>query len=144
MASQNWNEDLKTGVLWQDIQHQRFFEIRDALSESANSENIKLFEKFLVQLDQYIIDHFATEEIYMKETDFTGMGAHLKEHQIFTKKLAKAKREFIEYKKAVILGDEIALNPWLDLGLELEIWFVEHIKGSDQVLGQHLLESKRL
>jgi len=144
MDRQEWNEQLKTGILWQDLQHQRFFEIRDALSSSSEAENIKQFEKALVQLDQYIADHFATEEAYMKQTGYQFAPEHLKEHQIFIKKFSRAKREFIEYKKARILGDDVALNPWLDLSLELEIWFVEHIQGSDQKLAGHLKDAKRL
>jgi len=141
---QNWSDTLKTGILWQDLQHQRFFEIRDALASSSKSENIKLFERSLVQLNQYIFDHFATEEAYMRQTCYPSIDEHLKEHQIFDKKLSRAKREFIEYKKAQILGDEMGHNPWLDLSLELEIWFIEHIQGSDHKLGDHLKQANML
>ncbi|OGG99549.1 MAG: hypothetical protein A2600_08705 [Candidatus Lambdaproteobacteria bacterium RIFOXYD1_FULL_56_27] len=143
MANQEWNKALETGLLWQDHQHRRFFAIRDLLLKSAESADSKLFERTLVLLEHYVADHFSTEEAYMNETHYPELADHLKEHQTFAKMVQRAKREYLAYKKALDEGDDTAHNPWIDLGLDLEIWFVEHIRGSDHRLGEFLLQQNR-
>ena len=58
--------------------------------------------------------------------------------------IKRAKKEFLAYRRAQQEGDESALNPWLDLSLDLELWFVEHIRGSDRELGAYLKEQNLL
>lgn len=144
MSSTEWSADLEIGIVWQDHQHQKFFRIRDLLKSSNAIADMKLFAQALMQLQHYVDDHFGTEEAYMDRTGYPAAEDHKKEHALFKKKLRRAKKEFLAYRRAQQEGDEAALNPWLDLSLDLELWFVEHIRGSDRELGAYLKEQRLL
>ena len=138
MAQAEWSAELEVGLLWQDHQHKRFFAIRDQLSHASKIEDQRAFKRALLQLENYIQDHFSLEETYMNQADYPGSADHFKEHQIFIHKLNRAKREFKAYLKELAEDGFAGHNPWLDLSLDLEIWFVEHIKGTDRELAEWL------
>ncbi|MDT8445646.1 MAG: hemerythrin domain-containing protein [bacterium] len=140
MTPLQWSSDLEIGILWQDHQHRRFFKIRDLLTRSSEAEDMKLFAQALMQLEHYVEDHFSTEEAYMSKRGYPQEKEHLAEHKTFVQMLKRAKKEFLLYRRALTEGDHSGLNPWLDLSLDLELWFVEHIKGSDRLLGNFLKE----
>src|SRR3989339_700880 len=139
MGSAVWSADLEVGLLWQDHQHKRFFVIRDQLARSSKLEDKRSFKLALLQLENYVQGHFSLEEIYMNQSNYPGSADHFKEHQIFIHKLNRAKREFKLYLKELAEEGYTGTNPWLDLSLDLEIWFVEHINGTDRRLANWII-----
>src|SRR3989339_1946287 len=99
MGSAVWSADLEVGLLWQDHQHKRFFVIRDQLAQSSKLEDKRAFKLALLQLENYVQDHFSLEEVYMNQSDYPGSKEHFREHQLFIHKLNRAKREFNHYLK---------------------------------------------
>ena len=82
--SLKWSKDLETGVEIIDNQHKEMFkQVKDflkAVEEKRSEQEIIKLVKFL---ENYIIDHFNTEEEYMEKYEYPGTSYHKKEHIIF-------------------------------------------------------------
>ena len=82
-----WSERYETGIGILDLQHQELFEFIETLAasfrEGAATQKIRLALKFLAS---YTVNHFKTEEAFMKEMGYPSFMAHVAEHsQLFAK-----------------------------------------------------------
>ena len=71
-----WNESYRTGYAEVDIQHQKLFELGNALFLSDHSEA----RKYLMELYKYTRCHFESEEAIMLELHATNLVEHRKIH----------------------------------------------------------------
>ena len=76
----NWTEDIAVGVELIDEQHRNLFEhlnnFVDAIDNGAGTDEI---EKVVGFLDKYVIEHFDTEEMMMKEVSCPDMEEHIRD-----------------------------------------------------------------
>lgn len=81
MAIANWSCRYETGIGSIDSQHQALFQALNLLADSfkagTSKEQVKDSLDFLVK---YTIEHFQTEESYMREMDYPGLGPHMALH----------------------------------------------------------------
>jgi len=129
------DEDYKNGIIWQDIQHQRLLSTIKSLANSAvaGRSDKELFYKTIYFLKEYISCHFATEELYMTKYGYPGIKNHLEEHHLFIEDFKK----FISQSIYSAKESATLLN-------SLNVWFVNHIKGTDRQLAKFLLDRAKI
>ena len=123
-----WLDSYNLGVADIDRQHQEFFikykEFCLAMAAGAGRTTIG---EVLRTLQGYADFHFACEESLMESIAFTGLAAHIAQHELFRETLALLIRDF--YAGIDILdGVYLFFNHWL----------VRHIQESDQRIGAFL------
>ena len=134
-----WTEDLTVGVEKIDSQHRELFKrinsLRTALRDgSARDET----EKTLEFLEQYVQEHFAMEENYMRKYGYHGIMAHRTEHEGFVKDLNEYKAKWKE------LNREGEITSFLEIEMERRFsqWLADHIGRTDKAMGEFILKKE--
>ncbi len=120
--NQSWNDSFLIGISVVDKQHKRLIDLFDEIisvsNEDYDEDRILLL---LNELQRYTIYHFNTEEELMRQANFQNTEMHLKQHNLFKKKIG----DFMiahNYKNIVLLNQII---------LFLRKWLVTHIRDID-------------
>jgi hemerythrin len=116
-----WSERYETGIGILDLQHQELFEFIETLAasfrEGAATQKIRLALKFLAS---YTVNHFKTEEAFMKEMGYPSFMAHVAEHsQLFAK--------VRHFQTSLMEGEAITM----EVAAFLADWFHHHIEDMD-------------
>jgi len=125
-------QKYKTGILWQDIQHQQLIELLENFSE-ADQMGQDTFTYTLAFLVMYVNHHFRLEEAYMEAYTYPDLVAHKREHAAYTMRLKEFRQTHASY--SIEAGDilqKTVLN-----------WILKHIMGDDQKLGKFILMEER-
>jgi hemerythrin len=76
-----WNNTFSVGVSKIDEQHQEFVSLLNELHDSVQREKAgEVISHVLTELQRYVIDHFKTEESWMKLYNFPDIASHKREH----------------------------------------------------------------
>ncbi len=94
MAYMNWDNSFSVGVEEIDAQHKNLINIFNKFYYRIESDDKKALGRLLASLVEYTVYHFATEEKYMKKFNYPDAENHIKEHQLFTEKVADVKKRF--------------------------------------------------
>ncbi|MEW6671618.1 MAG: bacteriohemerythrin [Thermodesulfobacteriota bacterium] len=78
-----WNQDFNVGIQQIDEQHKVFIEKINLLISSPQAATES---GLLIQMTQYVREHFALEEELMAQYDYPDREAHIKSHQDFRNK----------------------------------------------------------
>ncbi len=113
-------------LIWQDLQHQRLFEIIDSLKDDTDAQEVVL------QLHLYMDCHFALEEAYMQQLGYPDYEAHLEAHNKFR----------IEVLKLLDHGPDGEQERQLLSGY-LRRWLKLHVLGIDKELEAFILASNK-
>jgi hemerythrin len=121
-----WRDEFLIGVEELDYEHRDLINRLNELHEELANHNEKgEIEGCLGEIHTRVVAHFALEEHFMLDNNFTGYAHHKKEHD-----------DFLEV--IVDLIDKFRTDPELSYGHELEEqlqhWIVNHITTSDQEL----------
>jgi hemerythrin-like metal-binding protein len=123
VAIVTWTKDLSVGNVALDAQHQRLFGMMNELHDAMIAQKTRdVLGKLLRDLVMYTKTHFNDEERHMSEIKYTGLAAHLLEHQQFTKQVQEVSARF-EAGRASAGIETLSL---------LKDWLLNHIKGVDQ------------
>ena len=118
-----WNDKYSVNISLIDEQHKKLFEILNkAIIAKKHSKVTKDILGILDEMTEYALEHFETEEHYMKEFSFPEYQAHRKEHIDFT-------NNTIDYKNRVVGGGFHIINEILEY---LKQWLVNHIQVTDK------------
>jgi hemerythrin len=130
-----WTSDLSVGVQEIDNQHKELFErinsLRTAMSLGKGRTEIGKTVKFL---EEYVVEHFSTEEKYMSRYDYGAYLVHKAEHQAFIK-------DFSEFKKKLEgLESQGGITSFLTIDVQHRLvdWLLNHIGKIDKSLGAFL------
>lgn len=127
-----WSENIKTGLEWQDFQHKALLDNMYQLYEDITGQKrIEHLTEALNFLDQYVVDHFGMEEVYMNKLDYPQKEDHVRQHQHFI--------EMIEDLKGI--SSSKGFLKCASLINELNIWFIEHISEVDAELANFIKEN---
>lgn len=119
-----WNSSISVGDATIDSQHQKLLHQINLLLETIRSHMEKeKIEQSLKFLDDYIDDHLAYEEVYMKKHQYPLYTEHKKIHQGFKKRYKAFK---IELKTE---STEVVIN---NIENFLANWWWNHISVEDQ------------
>jgi PAS domain S-box-containing protein/hemerythrin-like metal-binding protein len=98
------------------------------LLETENSQ--QPLREVITELVQYIQDHFAREELWMKKSNYPYAKNHSEVHHIITKQLIE---------KLVTCSEKDIL---LWLSTEMSVWLVDHIMEMDKPLHKYIMKNK--
>lgn len=128
MATINWDESLSVKIPSINKEHKKLIDLVNSFYDSLSQGSGK--EKLLIVIEtlkKYTIEHFSTEEMYMKHLNFHGYNSHKSEH-----------KKFIE---TVLLFEERYKNGKLIISVEvtnfIKDWIYNHIMGTIFYLHQN-------
>jgi hemerythrin len=126
-----WMKSYEIKVSEIDEQHQELFRMFNELMTAVWDGNGKdAVKEMLGFTANYAVNHFVTEENYMLKHGYPGYEAHKKLHDDFTEDVLKFLKEY-ENGGATA---EVVVSVVLNLGN----WTREHIRDTDQKLGEYL------
>jgi len=118
-----WNDKYCMGISIIDEEHKKLIGILNkTIHAKEHSDNKEELKEVLEEMTKYVLEHFGTEEDYMKEFNYPEYQHHSKEHYAFFTKT-------IAYFDRVVNGDYHISN---ELIKYLKQWLVNHIQGSDR------------
>jgi hemerythrin len=117
-----WKDEYSVGVEKIDRQHQHLFEIINKLIERpVSSDDSELVSDILTEMINYAREHFATEEMLMRQNGCPEIELHNKEHDYFINTTAELTIGFMDNRNTT--GGEITEF--------LIIWLTKHILKTD-------------
>jgi len=120
-----WNKNLETGNQTVDDQHREIFKlVQKVLDADVFEDRKEKIETSLGFLSNYALEHFATEEKLMNESNYPDVTVHKGQHDKFVEEVVA----FMKLFKTE--GDSINISQSIN-GLVVT-WLNEHIKGSDK------------
>lgn len=126
-----WNDNLSTGIDWQDGQHKELVAkigiLIDAMSAGRGKKEINNILSFL---ENYVVSHFSKEEEYMISRNYPGYAGHKSEHRRFINDFTAFKAEFEKEGASSSMAIQVQ-RTLLD-------WLVNHIGKVDKGLGEFL------
>ncbi|MBI5359253.1 MAG: hemerythrin family protein [Planctomycetes bacterium] len=126
-----WNENLSTGIDWQDAQHKelvaRIGSLMEAMSTGKGKAEITNILNFL---ENYVVTHFSKEEEFMVNRSYPGYAAHKAEHKRFIYEFTVFKNEFEKEGSSSSMAIKVQRT--------LMDWLVNHIGKIDKGLGEFL------
>ena len=126
-----WTDDVMVGVDILDIQHKKLFETLNTLVNAIEVHSgQKEVERVIGFLDNYVVEHFGTEEKMMKEVSCPRMDEHIEQHKVFIDSLDEVKG----YYTSEGTTEDLSLM----LRNNLCHWLVSHIMMVDKEMGLFL------
>ncbi len=116
-----WSPRFETGIELVDSQHQGLFEAVNKLADSFKAGNAgNQVVESLDFLVAYTVEHFQTEERFMREDGFPGLATHAEEHARLLLQVQELQGRFAS-------GQPVTM----DVTIFLVEWLTTHISGSD-------------
>ncbi len=123
MSIIEWTESFSVKVEELDSQHKILIERINLLDEAMKNNRGREVQKFIIDgMVSYAMVHFATEEKYMKQFNYSGYSTHKEEHRRFEAKALDLKKRVA--KAGFVLSFEILTF--------LRDWLQNHILKTDQ------------
>lgn len=122
--------DMLTGLDEIDAQHAYFLRLVKASAELTDATGIPKVNAYVVEVERYMVSHFAFEETLMKVYGYPGMAEHVKQHS--------------SIKKSIERATQVTLPNVAKLRLELMSWLAAHISLDDRQLAAHILKNRPL
>ena len=127
----SWRQDYSIGVNKIDEQHQELFRIFNTLGDALwDGKGKDVIGETLTFLTKYTVEHFETEEKYMKETSYPAFDEHKKAHNDFVQEVKQFVHQFDT--------QDLAMSNTIGIFSRLGDWTREHVRGLDQELGHYL------
>ena len=115
MPSIQWEEKYSVNIEVLDEHHNRIFAILAKLFDELGKQRSKeVLRATLLDLKQYAVDHFAAEEIFMKQYGYPGYAKHKKEHETFREKVEAFQLDFEAGRTTVSVDLINFMTAWLD------------------------------
>jgi hemerythrin len=116
-----WNSRFETGIDLIDAQHKSLFaavnQLVDSFQEGKARAQVKESLDFLVD---YALEHFQTEERFMRAADYPGLAEHMTEHARLLEQVRDLQMDLLDGKAAT-----------MDVTIFLVDWLKVHIHESD-------------
>lgn len=118
-----WSDDFALNLPEIDAQHQVLFGLIDELwkaivARSGRDDQLRL----IGDLEDYAVQHFKEEELFMRSTGFPRLAEHKLAHETYVRRIAS--------ERASIISGSPTLS--LDLLRFLQDWLVDHIQVLDR------------
>lgn len=129
-----WTSSLELGIPLVDAQHRTLCSYINALHRAMQQHQSKqVLQELLVNLRDYTVTHFSTEEQYFGHSNYPDTEAHKKVHHNFVEKIKNFEQQV--QKGSAMLSIEL-----LDF---LKDWLIKHIQGTDRQYVSFVQESMR-
>ncbi|MCL1988373.1 MAG: hemerythrin family protein [Firmicutes bacterium] len=125
-------DDLKTGIIAIDSQHQQLFNLINTITTLTPSQlsSKEETEKILKLLGDYVIKHFQDEEAIQRKHNYPKYDEHKGKHKEFIKNFETLRNEYRTN------GPSVAFS--LMLNKSIIEWVVKHIKFADKEFAKYL------
>jgi hemerythrin len=132
MAAIVWDPKYSVGVKKIDRQHKKVVSFINRIYNEGNLPDKAKVHSVVVDLRDYIVNHFTFEEEILKKYNYPEYLEQKKEHNEFTEK-------FCEFQKMLLISDKI-----IEINLFNFIWdwFSTHITGTDSKYTEFLQDKK--
>jgi hemerythrin len=126
-----WTPSLAIGVAEIDEQHRTLFErVRRLDAAMEAKEKYSQLESFFAFLRSYALSHFSAEEALMRKVSYPQLAEHVQEHTEFSQGLRSLEPQWESEVDST--ATMVALLAFM------ERWLTEHVKGSDQRIGEYM------
>jgi hemerythrin len=133
MSVFEWNDRYSIGDRQCDEQHQHLFQLMArTFDDFVNQAPFQELDPLLDELIDYATYHFSAEEQAMREHRFPALSMHEKEHELFSRRVAKMQDDYHRGKKHLLLEILSFLHNWLQT----------HILNSDAEFGRFMVSEK--
>lgn len=126
-----WTEDLAVGFKEIDDQHKELFNmINRMLDACSQGKGKEVLNEILGFLENYVVNHFGTEEKLMQQYNYPDYANHKKYHEQFIKSFMELKQEMATTGPGthiVIMTNRTVVG-----------WLNSHIRNVDKLLGAFL------
>ena len=124
-----WKEQYRLGVEEVDKQHQELFErlstfIQIVRDDMEWEQKIPQIEKTLKFMQDYVVEHFESEEKYQQHINFPGYEKHHLIHEQFKANIKKFANLF--------KNEGYEEESVLEFSGKLMTWLIKHVTGDDQ------------
>jgi hemerythrin-like metal-binding protein len=127
-----WSKDLEVGVDTMDAQHRELFAAINSLLREEGGASQDEIPAVIAFLEDYVVNHFGMEEVYMRRLTYPGYPFHKNEHVQFINGFYDLRDDFDTNGSNLEIADR--------LGRFLGDWLVNHIGKVDKALGLFLRE----
>ena len=116
-----WKDEYSMNEIEIDKQHKWLFELSNEIYHlvEAGVDDNEHFRELFMALNDYSIEHFIYEEVYIQEEDFPGLEEHIEQHLEFNNKLKEL---------CVGIGKDTHIK---DIGEFVTTWLVKHVIEED-------------
>lgn len=122
MTHIKWSNKYAIGIEKIDHQHRQLFEMINDLHHSVELKDIQTPKRILIELMEYALNHFQTEEQYFKIFHYSDTEPHIKQHIEFE---AKVKEFLNSYQKDGTFNVSVISD-------FIKRWIIDHILISDR------------
>jgi len=121
MLKLQWRDSYSMNEETIDKQHKWLFKLSNDIYDlmEAGVNDYEHFKKLFIALNDYGIEHFIYEEMYMRENNYPNLEEHIKEHREFSDKV----REL-----CVDIDEKTNIK---DIGEFVSAWLVQHVLDED-------------
>lgn len=133
-----WTEELEVGIETIDSQHREMFRaFNSLLREPGRPDSVVPGEIpwMIGFLEDYVVNHFGMEELYMRRYNYPGYAEHKNEHNRFIDKFYDLRDEIDAEGISPAAAEKIAVA--------VGEWLRAHIGSTDRELGKFLKEKNR-
>lgn len=124
-----WTDDLATGIVTIDEQHQELYRQVAALHGMMRQADLARLPEVLDYLVRYTLEHFAEEERQMAAAGYPGLESHARHHAMFVEDLGRQRAKLAG---GVTGSAVLALSTWLGE------WLREHVRKVDGEMARFL------
>ncbi|MFT5171791.1 MAG: hemerythrin-like metal-binding protein [Candidatus Marinamargulisbacteria bacterium] len=93
-----WSSNLSVGNEEIDNQHQELFQLVSMLDHAINTHNPTELESIISFLENYVVTHFAEEELLMTTNDYPEYDHHKSEHEKFKTFVSDLRADYTDQK----------------------------------------------
>jgi hemerythrin len=124
-----WNNSFLTGVKQIDEQHRHLVSLLNrSYDEFVAGATVEKCRALLNDVFDYTCYHFMEEELWMSLNSYPKAGQHIKEHNLFIRRLKEIREENLQSDSTISL----------EIMTFLTTWIAEHILKSDLDYGRYI------
>ncbi|WP_337996055.1 bacteriohemerythrin [Oleispirillum naphthae] len=129
-----WCSAYETGIADVDRQHHGLLDNINKLSAAIQGNDTAATEEVFAFLGAYSVEHFSTEEEYMRRYDYPFLQEHIQEHEAFIRGFTTAKRKILSHPEDKLLA-------LFHINLFLYDWLISHSTRIDKHFANHVLKA---
>ncbi len=116
-----WKDSYSVGENNIDNQHKGLFDISNKIYNLVEEgvDDSEIFRELFISLNDYTVEHFIYEEMYMQSKGYPQLEEHIEQHLEFSKKLKKI---------ALGINKDSHIK---DIGEFVTTWLLQHVLDED-------------
>ncbi len=126
----NCTKEMTVFIRKVDEQHQKFFKLVRNLDNNKEGMTSKEYARLLSILTDYLIEHFETEESYLRKIDYPYLNEHIADHRHFIYTISNYN----------LMYNRFSVPDVEEVYQFLKKWLAEHELDADMVYRNYLIK----